>query len=75
MAALKGGNSGSPHEQAVNLAEGQRQIAVAAAATQAAVRSAEITFYRAVVSSCRTNNGGNAIEPALNALHEIGVWQ
>jgi hypothetical protein len=73
MSVIKSGVSA--HDAAVNLAEGQRQIAVAAAATQAAVRAAEITFYRAVVSSCRTNNGGSGIEQPLNALRELGPAQ
>jgi hypothetical protein len=68
--------SGVPaHDAACNLAEGARQVAVAAAATQAAVRAAEITYYRAVVASCRTNNSSSGIEQPLQALRELGPGQ
>jgi hypothetical protein len=73
MSTLKTGNSA--HDAAVNLAEGARQVAVASAASQAAVRAAEITFYRAVVASCRANNNGSGIEQPLNALRELGPAQ
>jgi hypothetical protein len=63
------------HDDALSAAEGARQVAVAAASTQAAVRSAEITFFRAYLLSCRTNNGGSGIEPPLTALRELGVGQ
>jgi hypothetical protein len=62
------------HDNAVNAAEGVRQTAVAAAASQAAVRTAELAFYRAVRASCLSNNNAAGVEQANNALHELGVW-
>jgi hypothetical protein len=45
-----------PHETTCSAAEMNRQIAVTAAAGNAsAVRTAEVTFYRAVIASCVAN--------------------
>jgi hypothetical protein len=73
MSVIKSGNVA--HDNAIALAEGARQVAVASASSQAVVRSAEITFYRAVLSSCRTNNNGSGIEQPLQALRELGPGQ
>jgi hypothetical protein len=51
--------------------EGTRQTAVAAAATQAVVNSAEITFYRAALASAKAN--GIGIEPIIAALRSLGT--
>jgi len=61
------------HDTAVANAEGVRQTAVAAATTQAAVTAAEITFYRAVLSSCRSNLAGSGSEAAISALKSLGT--
>jgi hypothetical protein len=63
----------STHDSAIALAEGIRQVACAPGASAATIKSAEITFYRAVVASCRTNNSGSGIEQPLMALREMGV--
>jgi hypothetical protein len=63
------------HDDAVALAEGVRQVTCAPGASAATIKSAEITFYRAVVSSCRANNNGSGIEQPLVALRELGVGQ
>jgi hypothetical protein len=59
------------HDQTVNLAEGARQVAVAAASTQAAVNAAEITFHRAALASAKAN--GIGIEPIVSALKSLGT--
>jgi hypothetical protein len=61
------------HDAAVGRAEGIRQAAVAAASTQAAVRSADIACYQTALASARTNNCG--LTTFLTALHELGVGQ
>jgi hypothetical protein len=69
MSITKSGNRS--HDDAVNAAEGTRQVAVAAAATQAAVNSAEITFYRTALASAKANGVG--IEPLAAALRTLGT--
>jgi hypothetical protein len=59
------------HDDVVNAAEGARQTAVAAASNQAGVKSAEVTYYRAVVKSALKNGCG--VQPAMQALRELGV--
>jgi hypothetical protein len=59
------------HDATVNAAEGTRQVAVAAAASQSAVASAEVTFYRAALASAKTN--GIGIEPIVSALKSLGT--
>jgi hypothetical protein len=62
------------HSQTVTKAEGVRQQAVAlAAGNVATIRTAEIAFYRSVVTSCRVNNNYAGIQPAMQALRELGV--
>jgi hypothetical protein len=69
MSISKSGNKS--HDDAVNLAEGARQVAVAAASTQAAVNTAEITFYRTAKTSALANGVG--IEPFVTALRALGT--
>jgi hypothetical protein len=69
MSVSKSGNKN--HDDAVNAAEGARQVAVAAAATQAAVASAEVAFYRAALASAKANGVG--IEPFVAALRSLGT--
>jgi len=69
MSVSKSGNQN--HDSVVNLAEGARQTAVAAAANQAAVNAAEITFYRAAKASALANGCG--IEPFVTALRSLGT--
>jgi hypothetical protein len=61
------------HEKTVNLAESVRQVEVAAAGgSAAAVKTAEIKFYRAFVASCLAN-GNLESGIARAALRELGV--
>jgi hypothetical protein len=69
MSISKSGNKS--HDDAVNAAEGVRQVAVAAASTQAAVNTAEITFYRAAKASALANGCG--AEPFISALKQLGT--
>ena len=50
------------HDAAVLKAEGVRQVAVAAATTQAAARSADIAFYQTAIASAKANG---LIEPVV----------
>jgi hypothetical protein len=62
------------HNAAVTKAEGVRQAAVAAAnGNVATIRASEIAFYRSVITSCRVNNNYAGIQPAMQALRELGV--
>jgi hypothetical protein len=63
------------HDDAIAAAEGVRQVACAPGASASTIKTAEIAFYRTVVSSCRANNNSSGIEQALVALHELGVQQ
>jgi hypothetical protein len=69
MSVIQSGNVA--HDNAVRAAEGVRQASVAAASTQAAVKAAEITFYRAVQASCRANNNSAGLEAADVALQAL----
>ena len=59
------------HNNAQNQAEGARQAAVAPGATPATIRTAEIAFYRAVVTSALANGVG--VSSAMSALKHLGV--
>jgi hypothetical protein len=61
------------HDTAVANAEGVRQVAVANATTQAAVTAAEVSFYRSVLASCKSNLGGSGSEAAISALKALGT--
>jgi hypothetical protein len=61
------------HDSTCNTAEMVRQVSVAAATSQSAVRSAELTFYRTVLSSARTNNMNADVAQVLEALRELGA--
>ena len=65
------------HDTAINAAEAVRQVAVAAAtkdpAGQVAVISAEITFHRAVLASCKANNSNAGLAESLMALKALGT--
>jgi hypothetical protein len=69
MSISKSGNKS--HDDTANAAEGVRQIAVAAAASQSAARTAEIAYYRALKTSALANGVG--IEPIVAALRELGT--
>jgi hypothetical protein len=60
------------HKNAVNAAETTRQVAVAAAGTQAAVNAAEVVFFRACISSAKTN--GVPVSHYTEALRALGFW-
>jgi hypothetical protein len=61
------------HDNNCYLSEMQRQVAVAAASTQAAVRSADATHFRTCLASAKATGCG--LDPFLNGLHELGVGQ
>jgi hypothetical protein len=62
------------HDSVCNTAELTRQNAVAAAGnSQSAVKAAELTFYRTVLSSARTNNMNADVALVLEALRELGA--
>jgi hypothetical protein len=61
------------HDAACLAAEVTRQSATAGSPTQAQVNSAEIVYHRAVIASCKSNNGGNGLEASLSALMTLGV--
>jgi hypothetical protein len=68
---MSAGNSGvKTHDDTVNKNEGIRQAA-AAGATQSAIITAEIAFYRACVKSGLANNCG--VEPFMQVLRTLGV--
>jgi hypothetical protein len=73
MSTIKSGTKA--HDDAVNAAEGQRQVACVPGTSAANIKAAEIQFYRTIVTSCRTNNSGSGIEQELMALRELGVAQ
>jgi hypothetical protein len=62
------------HKTAVNLAEGVRQVAVAAAGSnQVTINASEITFFRACLASAKTN--GVPTSHYVEALRALGTWQ
>jgi hypothetical protein len=61
------------HDAAINTAEATRQVAVAAATTQAAVNAAEIVFHRAVLASAKANNSNQGVAESLSALKALGT--
>jgi hypothetical protein len=69
MSATKTGNLA--HDSAMAAADGTRQVSLAAATTQSAARTADITFARAGVTSCKANG----INPAqfITQLFELGT--
>jgi hypothetical protein len=65
------------HNVALLAAEAKRQSDTAAVASsvagQAAMNSAEITWARSCIASCKLNNAGAGIEPYLGVLRSLGV--
>jgi hypothetical protein len=59
------------HDDATARAENTRQTAVAAATTQAAIITAEVSFHRAVVKSALSR--GISPSASMSALRELGV--
>jgi hypothetical protein len=55
------------HEAAVLAAEGARQVALAAASTQAEVRAADATYQRACLTSAVANN------PSVAGFHQTAL--
>jgi hypothetical protein len=66
------GGDNQTHKATVSVAEGTRQVAVAAASTQAAVNTAEITFYRSCLASAKTNGVASA-SVYMDALRALGT--
>ncbi len=63
---------------AVQTAEGVRQVAMAAASTQAAVKAADLTFHRAVAAAAAVAGSAGVSAshlggPSRNALRELGT--
>ena len=69
MSVHKTGNR--VHDDAIVTAESVRQAAAVPGATQAAVRTADITFYRAARASAIAQ--GLSPEPFIQALNDLGV--
>lgn len=44
------------------------------ASTQAAVNALYITYHKAIVASCKTNNNGAGLGPSNDALRSLGVY-
>jgi hypothetical protein len=65
------------HDRTCDVAESTRQAAVSGAAQspagQAAVNAAEITWARAVIASCKANNGGQGAEAFQSLLRALGT--
>jgi hypothetical protein len=63
------------HDAALLAAEQARQSSLAAnpTATQVQMDTIERTFHRAVIASCKANNGGSGLEASLGALILLGV--
>jgi len=59
------------HDDTCNASEATRQVAVAAAANQAAARAAEIAHYRTCRASAIANNCSPA--PFIQALLDMGT--
>jgi hypothetical protein len=71
MSIVKSGNFS--HDSACAVAEGSRQVSVAAAgSSQSAVRTAEIAFHRAVIASAKAN-GMPIPTTSIFALRELGT--
>jgi hypothetical protein len=72
---IKTGNQA--HDAACLAAEVTRQNALVGLGTGAAAQvtsdNAEITYWRAVAASCKTNNGGVGIEGPIGALKDLGT--
>jgi hypothetical protein len=66
------GGDNQTHKGNVSTAEGVRQVAVAAASTQAAVIAAEATFFRSCISSAKANNVPTSTY--IDGLRSIGFW-
>jgi hypothetical protein len=63
------------HDDALFAAQQTYQATAVPGASAAVIRNADIALYRAIVASCKANNNGSGIQPALTALRELGVGQ
>jgi hypothetical protein len=71
MSVIKSGVKA--HDDACAKAEGARQVAVASASNQGAVRSAEVTYYQTVKASAISNNiSPSVFADALRSLGQTG---
>jgi hypothetical protein len=61
------------HDQACSVAEGVRQASVAGATSQQTITNAEIVWARAIVASCKINNGGSGAEAFQTLLRALGT--
>jgi hypothetical protein len=71
MSVIKSGVKA--HDDTCAKAEGARQVSVAGASSQAAVRSAEVTYYQTVKASALSNSVSPSVfSDALKALGQTG---
>jgi hypothetical protein len=61
------------HDDTCLQAEMTRQVAVAAAANQAAVTAAEVTYYRTVKASCLANGLSEGVVECIQALKQLNA--
>jgi hypothetical protein len=65
------------HDAACSVAEATRQASVAGVAQspagQLVSNNAEITYARAVIASCKANNGGQGAEAYQTLLRSLGT--
>ena len=59
------------HDAALQAAEATKQQTITSNSTAAQVKTAEATYYRACIASCRTNNNSAGIEQFTTALREL----
>jgi hypothetical protein len=59
------------HQMNVLVSEGQRQVAAAAASTQAAMSAVDITHYRTCLASAIANKCGTDV--FMTALRQLGT--
>jgi hypothetical protein len=61
------------HDSTCLQAEMVRQVAVAAAANQAAVTAAEVTYYRAIKASALANDLSEGVVECIQALRSLNA--
>jgi hypothetical protein len=59
------------HDAALQAAEATRQQTITPSSTAAQIKTAEITYYRACIASCKANNASSSIEQFTTALREL----
>jgi len=59
------------HDAALLAAEATKQQTITPSSTAAQIKTAEATYYRACIASCRVNNNSSGIEQFSTALKEL----